>query len=203
MARPAASSLALLILSPDESRSSDTFSWFCDAFRFRCALREAMLVLITCAMAHILVSDGAIDAPTGLLTWGRRWPLSSPFALCSGKPPETFSLWAERIFRSHRLLLSQKKHTPTRKPARRRRQRPDHAGKTPRLPTGNSLPAMHRRHGRICNPAPLSFTVPEYTPRDYYRLNRHAQTFSSHPDVPRHRPSTQCRRYPRGTDPLR
>src|SRR6056297_2224241 len=52
IARPAASSLALLIRRPVDSRSSDVFSRPCDWLRLRCALSEATLVLIDCVITY-------------------------------------------------------------------------------------------------------------------------------------------------------
>src|SRR5471032_2142726 len=50
IARPAASSLALLIRRPEDRRCSEVFRDVCELDRLRCAFREAMLVLITAAM---------------------------------------------------------------------------------------------------------------------------------------------------------
>ena len=50
MARPAASSLAELTRKPDDRRCIEVASDDCDAFRFRCAFSEAMLVLMVCGM---------------------------------------------------------------------------------------------------------------------------------------------------------
>ncbi len=57
MARPAASSLALLTRRPDESRCIDVASEPCDAFRLRCAVSELMLVLIVWGMSALLVNQ--------------------------------------------------------------------------------------------------------------------------------------------------
>jgi hypothetical protein len=46
IARPAASSFALLMRRPDDRRCSDVARLFCEAFRFRCAFSEATLVLM-------------------------------------------------------------------------------------------------------------------------------------------------------------
>jgi len=46
MARPAASSLALLMRRPEERRCSDVARPVCDMLRLRCALSDAMLVLM-------------------------------------------------------------------------------------------------------------------------------------------------------------
>src|ERR1700739_1625161 len=50
MARPAASSLALLIRRPDDRRCSEVCSEACDVFRLRCAFSEAILVLMVWVM---------------------------------------------------------------------------------------------------------------------------------------------------------
>ena len=50
IARPAASSLALLMRRPDDRRDSDVCSADCEALRLFWALRDAMLVLMTCAI---------------------------------------------------------------------------------------------------------------------------------------------------------
>ena len=46
IASPAASSFALLMRRPDDRRCSDVARLDCEAFRLRCALSEAMLVLM-------------------------------------------------------------------------------------------------------------------------------------------------------------
>jgi hypothetical protein len=51
MARPAASSLALLMRKPDESRCMDVCSDACDMVRLRCAVSDAILVLMVEAIA--------------------------------------------------------------------------------------------------------------------------------------------------------
>ena len=53
MARPAASSLALLMRSPEESRSIEVAIELCERVRFRWAVRDMMLVLMVCAMTGI------------------------------------------------------------------------------------------------------------------------------------------------------
>ncbi len=52
IARPAASSLALLMRRPDDSRWTETASWLLLVAKFLCAVRDAMLVLMTRAMFH-------------------------------------------------------------------------------------------------------------------------------------------------------
>ena len=54
MAKPAASSFALLMRKPEESLSKDVDSAFCDEFRLRCAFKDAMFVLMTWATAILL-----------------------------------------------------------------------------------------------------------------------------------------------------
>jgi hypothetical protein len=51
MAMPAASSLALLILRPEDRRCKETCNADCEVLRLRWAFSDAMLVLMTCAMA--------------------------------------------------------------------------------------------------------------------------------------------------------
>src|SRR5690606_25677296 len=50
MARPAASSLALLMRRPEDRRCSEVAKEPCDLFRLRCAFSEDRLVLIICAI---------------------------------------------------------------------------------------------------------------------------------------------------------
>src|SRR4051794_21587180 len=50
MARPAASSLALLIRRPDDRRCREVANEPWDTFRLRCAFNEAILVLILAVM---------------------------------------------------------------------------------------------------------------------------------------------------------
>jgi hypothetical protein len=54
MAKPAASSFALLIRSPEESLSRDLPSVFCVLVRFLWAFKEAILVLIVIAIVVFL-----------------------------------------------------------------------------------------------------------------------------------------------------
>src|SRR4029079_2125009 len=55
MASPAASSLAELTRSPDDSRCIDVASEACEVLRLRCAVSELRLVLIVCGMAKKLL----------------------------------------------------------------------------------------------------------------------------------------------------
>ena len=51
IAKPAASSLALLMRRPDDRRWSAVDRAVCDVFRLRCEFSEAMFVLMTCGMS--------------------------------------------------------------------------------------------------------------------------------------------------------
>ena len=53
IARPAASSLALLMRRPDDRRWIEVFRDACEADRLRCEFRDATLVLITDAMVSL------------------------------------------------------------------------------------------------------------------------------------------------------
>jgi hypothetical protein len=55
IAIPAASSFALLIRRPDDSRPKDTFNALCVFVKFRCAFRDAILVLIVIAIVVFLL----------------------------------------------------------------------------------------------------------------------------------------------------
>ena len=50
IARPAASSLALLMRMPEDRRCSEVLRADCEVDRLRCEFRDEMLVLITAAM---------------------------------------------------------------------------------------------------------------------------------------------------------
>ena len=50
IAKPAASSLALLIRKPDDRRVKEVFSDDCDVFKLRCAFNEAIFELISCGI---------------------------------------------------------------------------------------------------------------------------------------------------------
>jgi len=53
IARPAASSFALLMRIPDDRRWIEVFSCDCEVARLRCEFRDATLVLITDAMVFL------------------------------------------------------------------------------------------------------------------------------------------------------
>src|SRR5690606_431426 len=57
IARPAASSLALLIRRPDDRRCRDVASWLPDTERLRCAFSDITLVLMTCAIVYLLLKN--------------------------------------------------------------------------------------------------------------------------------------------------
>ena len=57
MARPAASSFALLILKPEDKRSKEVLSELCELFRLRCADNEAMFELIICGIWVLLFNN--------------------------------------------------------------------------------------------------------------------------------------------------
>jgi hypothetical protein len=54
IAKPAASSLALLIRKPDDKRCMEVPKEACDILRLRCAVKEAMLVLMVEAIVKLL-----------------------------------------------------------------------------------------------------------------------------------------------------
>ena len=54
IARPAASSFALLMRRPVERRCSEVCNEACEVFRLRCALSELALVLMTDDMKYLL-----------------------------------------------------------------------------------------------------------------------------------------------------
>jgi hypothetical protein len=56
MARPAASSLALLMRRPVDSRCMDLFNVLCVLLRFLCAFKAVKLVLIVSAMFYSSVN---------------------------------------------------------------------------------------------------------------------------------------------------
>src|SRR4051812_9628856 len=62
IARPAASSFALLIRKPEERRCNEVASWLPDVVRLRCAFSDITFVLMTSAMKMLLVFTCAEDA---------------------------------------------------------------------------------------------------------------------------------------------
>jgi len=62
MARPAASSLALLMRRPEDRRCSYVVSEACEVLRLRCEFRDEMLVLIFCAMVILQISQFGLCA---------------------------------------------------------------------------------------------------------------------------------------------
>ena len=55
IARPAASSLALLTRRPEDRRCMDVASEFCEVVRLRCAFSETTLVLMVMGMVWALL----------------------------------------------------------------------------------------------------------------------------------------------------
>lgn len=88
IARPAASSLALLMRSPDERRCNDVPSAFCELPRFRCAFSDSTLVLITCDIYSRFVVLSR-NLPPGAFSFSACRPSMPPWirAECRRCPP--------------------------------------------------------------------------------------------------------------------